>query len=326
MRTYFTTKTCFWLCKIIGVALLFAHWVTSGQIANFFLLLILVILTLARWRIGLPWFTVALDAALLWWFDLPIFMGFFIVPEVFLQLSTFERRKIISQRDEQAGRYYAMERLQNELAEALGQIERMTAVAERTRIARDIHDNAGHEIVAAYMSFQTIRSLLDDADQDVLELYDAALGRLDQGADRIREAVHNLSAVRVLGVETLEEICAQFTAAPVSLLVHGNTEKIPIYVWNMLDACTRECLTNVTRHAEANFVTLSLDVTNYLVRLCIENDGVIQTNKKPGSGMRNLRQRAAAIGGSLTMDAGELFRVVCVVPLKEEWDETINCG
>jgi len=166
--------------------------------------------------------------------------------------------------------------------------------------------------------------LLPTQDLDVLELYDSALGRLDIGVNRIREAVHNLSAVTALGAEHLHEICRSFPGCPVNFNVYGDTNSVPIYIWTMLESCLNESLTNVARHSGATYVTANLDVTPHIVRLCIENDGVIFASKTPGSGLRNLRHRAAAIGGSLSVDSGEVFRVVCVAPLKGNEYESID--
>jgi len=319
-------KVWFWLCKLAGFGLLFVRWLDSGDTAGFFLLLPLIVMTLLRWRIPKLWYTIAIDGVALWIFGQQLALGLCIVSEVFYRSWEAERRRGLNLRDSQAGRYYELESLQNDLAASLAQIERMTAVAERTRIARDIHDNAGHEIVAAYMSLQTARAMMDAENPDALELYDAALERLSSGTDKIRETVHNLSAVTSLGVETLQELCDRFPAPSVQFHVYGDTSKIPLYVWNMLEACLRECLTNVARHSMATHVSVDLDATPHIVRLCVENDGVAGTGGNPGSGLRNLRHRAAAIGGNLSIDAGDTtFRVICVIPLKEDRDETAHC-
>jgi signal transduction histidine kinase len=240
---------------------------------------------------------------------------------VFYLLLKHERSHWQKQRDKTAGQYYELESLQSDLTAALSQVERMTAVAERTRIARDIHDNAGHEIVAAYMSLQTAREMFGVENDDIgvpLELYDSALERLNAGVNKIREAVHNLSAVTFLGVDNLREICQRFPMCDVQFNVYGDTTTVPIYVWTMLESCLNESLTNAARHSSATQVSVDLDVTSHIVRLCIENDGVLGISDKLGVGLRNLRHRSAAIGGSLSVDSGEVFRVVCVIPLKGE--------
>jgi len=350
----------FLLCQIAGIGLLFALWLESGNTAGFFLLLFLVVMALLRWRIPGWNVTVVLDiiacmavsalwgsaayalaiplfAAMyfgLYWtafaglyllfnFD-PLLAALLVLTAlcgVFLRLWEQERRDSLKSRDASAGRYYELESLQSDLTAALTQVERMTAVTERTRIARDIHDNAGHEIVAAYISLQTARAMMGPENTDALELYDDALERLDNGANRIREAVHNLSAVTILGVEALQELCRRFPGPQVALHVYGDTTKIPVYVWTVLESCLNENLTNVARHARrASRVSVDLDATPYLVRLCVENDGVSGVGKRPmGSGLRNLRHRAAAIGGNLSIDTKEAtFRVICVIPIREE--------
>ena len=227
----------------------------------------------------------------------------------------------IALRDTEASKYYELEHLQGDLMTALPQVERMAVVAERARIARDIHDNAGHEIVAAYISLQTARDLLDQsegANADALELYDEALARLNSGVNKIRETAHNLQTVTSLGVENLIEACEKFPTCPVNFSAFGDTSQVPTYVWNVLESCLNESLTNAARHAHPKLVTAELDVTEHLVRLCIENDGVSKPKGPTGSGLRNLRQRATAIGGTLSVDAGAKgrFRIVCVIPIQ----------
>ncbi|WP_269758385.1 hypothetical protein [Thalassobacillus sp. C254] len=51
--------------------------------------------------------------------------------------------------------------------------------------------------------------------------------------------------------------------------------------------------------------------------MSVYNDGVVDGKGKrfDGVGLRNLRQRAKAVGGSITTDAGDGFRLICVLPL-----------
>ena len=244
-----------------------------------------------------------------------------------LFLSEWEKeyKQKLTDRDAVAGQYYELESLQEDLMIALPRLERMATIAERARISREIHDNAGHEIIAAYISLQTARAMLDAENTDTIELYDAALARLHTGVNKIREAVHNLQTVRPLGAENLFEICNRFPVCPVEFHTYGDTSHIPMYVWNMLESCLNEGLTNVARHSAASVVLVELDATQHLIRLRIENDGVIKTDNTLGIGLRNLRHRASSIGGNLTTDnTGTKFRVVCVIPIQEGLDEIID--
>jgi len=341
-------KLSFICCKIAGFSLLAARWFIVGDTVGFFVILFMVCMALLRWRTPQLELTIVADVAVCAIFmpvalALPLFsamsyrrywaavalvalygdlyaLGIAALCAVvgfFLSQWEKERMQGLKQRDISAGRYYELERLQNDLYTATAQIERMTAVSERARIAREIHDNAGHEIVAAYMSLQTARVGLDAADPDSLELYDAALDRLEKGANKIREAVHNLAPVTALGVEVLHGICDRFTTAEVDFKVFGDTNHVPVHVWGVLEACLSETLTNASRHARATSINVELDTTPHIVRLSVENEA--SSHKYTiGHGLRNLRYRAASIGGSLAIDAGTKFQVICVIPLKNK--------
>ena len=304
----------------IACILLSAHW----GYANYALVLVLFEGMYRRFYwvgfVGLSAFQVIVDFGL----TLPVLMALGALCGLLLGKWEQEYAQKFTMRDTAAEKYYELEHLQHDLMTTLPQIERMTAVAERARIARDIHDNAGHEIVAAYISLQTVRKLFDTEDAETLELYDAAIERLSAGVEKIRETAHNLQTVTTTGVGTLLEICEKFPACPVKFRTYGDTAQVPIYVWSVLEACLNESLTNVARHAKASYVTVELDVTAHLVRLCIENDGAKKNAGTMGTGLRNLRHRAMSIGGSLSIDAGRVFRLILVIPIKEDPNESIS--
>ena len=312
-----TPKILFVICKMIGFGLLFASWIESGKATGFFPIMVLGIMTALRYRVAKIRFTIIIDGVILMFLGQYLILGVYVVSEIFYRAWEDERARGLKLRDIEANRYYELEQLQSDLLTATAQVERMTAVSERARIARDIHDNAGHEIVAAYISLQTARTMLESENIDTLELYDAALERLNSGANKIREAVHNLSTVNFIGVESLRENCCNFPVCEVAFNVYGDTTRVPIYVWIMLESCLRESLTNIARHSAAKQVTVDLVATPHIVRLCIENDGISNSVNATGIGLRNLRHRAAAIGGSLSVDVGENFRMVCVIPIQE---------
>ena len=109
---------------------------------------------------------------------------------------------------------------------------------------------------------------------------------------------------------------------PIDFRTYGDTSRIPMYVWNVLISCLNECLTNVARHSRAETVKVTLDATHHIVRLCVENDGALEAQHGvDGIGLSNLRNRAKAIGGNLSVDAGDVFRAVCVIPIKTRPEE-----
>ena len=229
----------------------------------------------------------------------------------------FERTQKQSQRDQITKKYNELDQLKQELTVALENIETMTSVAERTRIAHEIHDNAGHEIIASFITLQTVRSLLDNEDSEILELYDQGLVRLNAGVQKMRDSVHNLSAVTLLGVTRLKDTCERFPACEVDFKSFGDTTDVSINHWNILETCLNESLTNVMKHSQATKVKVELDVTPYLIRLFIQNDGVTLHKAPMGSGLRSIKYRLEAVGGSLSVKAEKTFNIICIIPIKE---------
>jgi signal transduction histidine kinase len=308
-------KLLFVVCKVVGFSLLFISWIESGEATGFFPFIVIGIFTVIRLRLPNMWLTIIIDGILLLFVGEYFALSIFVISELFYRAWAGERKRGLKMRDAQAGKYYELEQLQGDLLTATAQVERMTALSERARIAREIHDNAGHEIVGAYISLQTARELMPGTEHEILELYDTALERLEAGVTRIREAVHNLAPVTSFGVEALRETCDRFPLCKVRLNTFGNLSAVPMYCWNLLEACLNEALTNIMRHAEAKQVTVELDATPTIIRLSIENDGAKHKVKAAGMGLRNLRYRASAVGGNISVDAGEIFRVICVIPL-----------
>jgi len=223
----------------------------------------------------------------------------------------------IKQRDDFSKENYELENLQNELTTALAEVEQMSIIAERSRISRDIHDNAGHEIVAAFISLQTVRKIMEKNPEKAVELFDKAMNRLNAGVEKMRDAVHNMSAVTFMGVDRMREICENYANIPVEFKATGDMTDVTANVWHVLEALLNESLTNAMKHSKATFIKVELDATKYLIRLLIENDGVIGESRPVGSGLRNLRHRTVTVGGNLTIDSGVTFKIVCVIPINK---------
>jgi signal transduction histidine kinase len=206
------------------------------------------------------------------------------------------------------------------------------ALAERSRIAREMHDVLAHSLSALSVELEGARLLaLDrDADADVI----AAIGRAHRhaatGLGEARGAIEALRGDAVPGPERLEELVAEFEVHGVetSLAVGGTARRLPSDAALAIYRTAQEALTNVRRHAEdATRVTLCLDYEEDGVRLVVEdNDGGAGTAAvflQPaalaaagaGYGVSGMRERAELIGGRLLAGPVEGgFRVELWVP------------
>jgi two-component system sensor histidine kinase DesK len=213
---------------------------------------------------------------------------------------------------------YDLESLKGELLSANVRIARMAEVAERARIARDLHDHAGHEIAAAGLALEAYRGLTEEGDPQAPELLDEARRRVADGMEILRRTVRGISPEAAVGVGSLDGICRRFTACPVSFTVHGDTAAVPVHAWGVLEPCLKEALTNASRHETPGRIDVSLDVGPHIVRLCVHNPAKGPAPGGHGLGLRNLSQRAGAVGGSIATDTRDGFRLICVLPLGNE--------
>ncbi|KLU39052.1 MAG: histidine kinase [Peptococcaceae bacterium 1109] len=219
--------------------------------------------------------------------------------------------------DRQRRERYELESLRAELLTANVRIARMAEITERNRIAQDLHDNVGHELTGAVLALQAFERLWEERDPLAAEMLSHTKERLTKSARQLREAAHRIKPLAFVGIERFEEICRGFTACPLQLHVFGDTSDLPVYLWSVLEACLKEGLTNVIRHSQATQVDVVLDVNPFIVRLCVQNDGEAVGRAKDGVGLRNLRQRARAVGGSISVNDTNGFRLVCVLPLRQ---------
>lgn len=188
--------------------------------------------------------------------------------------------------------------------------ELMALVSERERIARDLHDTAIQELFGAGLTLQAALSAADPRIQErlneVVEKQDGVIRQIrtaifgltarqssDSLIDQVRAVVDEAS--RVLGFRP-----ALTTAGPVDTLATPElTEQlIPVL---------REALSNVARHARASKVEVDLAYTNGAMALRVADDGVGLPSplNLAGDGLRNLRQRAAELSGTVVIEANE---------------------
>lgn len=217
--------------------------------------------------------------------------------------------------DRQRRDWYELESLKRELLLANAHVARNAELLERNRIAQDLHDQVGHEITASVLAFQAFEQLWKEEDPQAYEMFKQAQQRLSNSVLQLRETVHNMKPIVNMGVELLQDICKGFSLCPINFQIYGDTLRVPSHFWSILEPCLKEALTNVARHSKAKKVDVKLDINPNIVRLSVLNDGINDNHVNVGIGIRNLRLRARAIGGNISIDTKDGFSLICVLPI-----------
>ena len=195
------------------------------------------------------------------------------------------------------------------LAELTAHIEQVKE-QERTRIAREIHDDLGGNLTAIKMALAMLVKRLPDNDQ---QLADKA-AYVDSLVDRTIDSVHRISLdlrppMLDLGiVPALQWQSAEFEKqVGVACAFSSNEADIALDQDHAtaLFRVFQEALTNIAKHARASQVTVRLQRMRHELSLSISDNGVgvAQTDRqKPQSfGLRGMKERDQALGGTMTL-------------------------
>ena len=191
-------------------------------------------------------------------------------------------------------------------------IEQLATAAERERIARDLHDLLGQQLTGVVVRSQLIQSLAaaapDEAAEEARLLESEARDLLDQ----VRRTVGGLSEVSL--VDEVEGARRSLGAAGIEATFEVPTGEGPNpLVERSLALALRESVTNLIRHSQATRCRVVLASADGLWRLEVADDGV-GGNEAEGNGLRGMRERVGAVGGSVERSGERGTRIVVTVP------------
>jgi two-component system sensor histidine kinase DesK len=211
--------------------------------------------------------------------------------------------------------FFAQQRRANsKLRMAHEEIEHLAKLAERERIARDLHDVLGHTLSLIVLKAELAGRLIDrDATRAASEIHDVEETARKALAE-VREAI---GGYRSEGIAA-EVKRAQRTLEVVGVEAHCeiSAPRLAPVVDTVLALAVREAVTNIVRHARASRCSLKLQQTNGTCSLLIEDDGCGGVVEE-GNGLRGMRERVEALGGSLRFESDQGTRLSIQVPAQE---------
>jgi signal transduction histidine kinase len=196
---------------------------------------------------------------------------------------------------------------------------RAAALAERLRLARDLHDVLAHTLAGLAIQLETAEALLVDADDRdrALDVVRRSRGLVVEGIDETRRAVSALRGDEPTVEHGLAALADAATGqgAEVSLAITGDAGRLSSDAQLALVRIAREALTNARRHAPASVVEMRLAVGRdavLTVRNAVSSDIAAGA---AGHGITGMAERAALVGGRLeTSREGGAFTVRATVP------------
>ena len=197
---------------------------------------------------------------------------------------------------------------------AQDEIEHLAKVAERERIARDLHDVLGHTLSLVILKSELATKLADrDPERAREEIRDVERIAREALAE-VRSAV---TGYRAGGLQSeIQHARSTLATAGVAFEcdVHSKTA-IPPSHEAVLCLALREAVTNIVRHSGARRARMSMRVTDASCTMTITDDGR-GGNAPFGSGLSGMRERVEVLGGSLTREGREGTCLTVKLPLQ----------
>ncbi|MQY02775.1 sensor histidine kinase [Actinomadura macrotermitis] len=183
-----------------------------------------------------------------------------------------------------------------------------TREEERRRLRRDLHDGLGPTLASLAMTVDAARITLKTDPAAVDPLLEHLRTTMGQTIGDIRELVYGLRppALDDLGltgaIEALGGVVASGDGPQVDVRVEGELDCLPAAAEVAAYRIVQEALTNVHRHAKADRAVVRLTVNGDL-HVSVRDDGIgLPQRTRSGVGMSSMRERAAELGGTCTVE------------------------
>jgi signal transduction histidine kinase len=201
---------------------------------------------------------------------------------------------------------------------ALAEERRRRAGEDRLRIAQELHDVVAHHMSLINVQASVALHLRDRHPEQVDEALRVIKGASKEALDELRSLIDVLResdgpAPRrpAASLAALDDLVERSRYAGLDLTVHVTGEPAPLPAGVELTAyrVVQEAVTNVVRHAAARRAEVTIEHGAGALGIRVDDDGRGRAGTHPlveGTGIRGMRERVAALGGALTIDASPL--------------------
>ncbi|OLO52621.1 two-component sensor histidine kinase [Actinomyces oris] len=230
------------------------------------------------------------------------------------------RRSLHVVRDDLREKVLTLQDTNAQLLQAQDYELRAAALAERTRIAREIHDGVGHLLTRLLLQVKALQVVHREEPGVVADLATLDSG-LDEALDSMRRSVHALSDDGEELATSLNLLGSRCGIESVSVDCSTDVEP-PAAVARCVVAVVREALTNAARHGGARSARVA--VTDYPAfwQVTVDNDGIVPAEGEPavdgragsGLGLRSMTERVEALGGRVRITPRPRFTVFATIP------------
>ncbi len=192
------------------------------------------------------------------------------------------------------------------LAQSRAEVARLSRLAERQRLAGDLHDTIAQGLSSVVMLVQAADAALDRDREQARRHLELAARTARENLHELRSVLEALMPTEHHLVEALQRLATRFseeTGVQASVQTHGAVRPLPSATEVVLLRAAQESLSNVRRHAQAGCVRVELSFGAGTVHLEVRDDGIgfEADTTTPGHGLAAMRSRVGAAGGEVAV-------------------------
>ncbi len=287
---------------LMTIAALACTWFTMGGVGG---ILLMVVASLLPWvtqpRLGITW--MAMQSALVTLLVLrnpeitalaaivlgSTFMGL----GFFAYIASMATQQLSEARDE-------LRRVNSELRATQSLLTENTRIAERVRIARELHDLVGHHLTALTLNLEVATHLIEGK---ALEHVHQARSVARLLLSDVREVVSEMRSNDAVNLaNALQKLVEGVPQPKIHLEIPAGFSVTDPQRAQVLLRCAQEVITNAVRHAQAKNLWLEVGIKGGELHLTAKDDGQGMDQPRIGNGLSGMRERLRQLGGGLDMD------------------------
>ena len=258
------------------------------------------------------WLTKLQDTILNYILEVVLLMAFAVMLSYFTEQLLGYQMKLHSMRDASMEHDMLMEQMNHQLIEKQNAQIYNATLKERNRIAREIHDNVGHMITRSILQVGAIGVI--NTDEKLKAPISDLKSTLDTAMDSMRKSVHDLYDESVDLRQALAKLKPTDSAFAFSL-EYDCEDDVQRDVKYAFIAIAKEAVNNAVKHSNGDEIRIIVREHPAFYQLEIMDNGTSVDERSlsgetgDGIGIKNIKERVAAIGGTMRIKADDGFRI-----------------
>ncbi len=230
--------------------------------------------------------------------------------------------------------YFKLKKSEEELKKANMELEmyadsikELTAMRERNRISREIHDSVGHSLSTIIIQLGAIETMAKKNGKLAASMAGNLREFAKAGLEEIRMAIRELKPVEIekyepiIAIENLTKQFSKLTGVDVKLSFSKEKRALNSEQTTVLYRLVQEFLSNSARHGKATRVNIFMNFNQDQLIITLRDNGVGTDKLEKGMGLTNIWERVEELGGEVDCESskGKGFLLRVVLPLKKEY-------